>query len=87
MRCFPQSASVLIGVRWCANARRLLDPSDHEFASVIDLSDATPPRNMVQRLCLARGRLRKSRFCLKAGNVAVEFRFSTIDDFGGGTLP
>jgi hypothetical protein len=54
---------------------------------VIDLSDATPPRNMVQRLCLARGRLRKSRFCLKAGNVAVEVRFSTIDDFGGGTLP
>ena len=22
-----------------------------------------------------------------AGNVALEFRFSTIDDFGGGSLP
>ena len=44
MSGFAEGASVLIGVRWCPNARPLLDASDHEFGSVIDLFDATPRR-------------------------------------------
>ncbi len=31
MRGFPQGASVLIGVRRCLNARRLLDPSERDL--------------------------------------------------------